>query len=137
VYYTLPIRFDLSAYKKDHIDISELWDSTLAINDTLPIIDPVETPARFPDGEKALWEYMRKNIRYPSPDICVHGRVILRFVITPSGDIENIEVKRSLHPDFDKIAVEMVESMPKWIPGMQNGKPVYSYYILPVTFRLE
>jgi TonB family protein len=123
--------------KESEVDTSSLQDSIPVTTNIHSIIDPVETPAQFPGGDKALWEYMKKNILYPSGDICVQGRVILRFVVTPTGDIENIEVKRSLHPDFDKIAVEMVKSMPKWIPGKQNGIPVHSYYILPVTFKLE
>ena len=34
-------------------------------------------------------------------------------------------------------ALRVVESMPKWNPGMQGGKPVYTQYVLPIMFRLS
>ena len=34
-------------------------------------------------------------------------------------------------------ALRVVESMPKWNPGMQGGKPVNTQYVLPITFRLN
>ena len=34
-------------------------------------------------------------------------------------------------------AVRVVSSMPAWNPGMQGGKPVYTQYVLPITFRLS
>ena len=34
-------------------------------------------------------------------------------------------------------ALRVVGSMPAWIPGMQDGKPVYTQFVLPITFRLS
>ena len=34
-------------------------------------------------------------------------------------------------------ALRVVGSMPAWTPGMQDGKPVYTQYVLPITFRLS
>ena len=34
-------------------------------------------------------------------------------------------------------AVRVVSSMPAWNPGMQDGKPVYTQYVLPVMFKLQ
>ena len=34
-------------------------------------------------------------------------------------------------------ALRVVESMPKWNPGMQGGKPVNTQYVLPIMFRLS
>jgi hypothetical protein len=34
-------------------------------------------------------------------------------------------------------AVRVVSVMPKWTPGMQDGKPVNVQYMLPVMFRLQ
>lgn len=137
VYYNLPVRFDLKAWKKEHpVDVSDLQDSIQA-NPAVEIIDYMETAPQFPGGERALLQYIKERVYYPNPDICVQGRVALRFVVTPSGAIENIEVTRSLHPDFDKVAVDIIKSMPPWIPAKQNGIPVHCYYTVPVTFRLE
>ena len=39
-------------------------------------------------------------------------------------------------PYLDKEAVRVVKSMPRWIPGTQDGKPVNVEYTLPITFKL-
>ena len=43
---------------------------------------------------------------------------------------------RSLDPTCDKEAIRVVKSMPKWIPGKQNGNNVPVYFTLPVVFKL-
>jgi TonB family protein len=136
VYYTLPVKFDLKAWQEEHaVDISDLQDSIPASRATA-IIDRLTTSPQFPGGEKALMQYIAERMYYPAFDGCVQGRVVLRFVVTPCGDIENIEVLRSLHPDFDKVAIDIVKSMPRWTPAQQEGMPVRCYYTLPFLFRL-
>jgi protein TonB len=125
----------LKSYKKYQIDVSDLQDSILVIHDIHSLVDPIETQPEFPGGNDALMQYIKERAYYPSPDICVQGRVVLRFVVMSSGDIKDIEVLRSLHPDFDKIAIEAVKSMPQWIPAKRNGQPVDCYYVLPVSFK--
>ncbi|MBE0651309.1 MAG: energy transducer TonB, partial [Bacteroidales bacterium] len=34
-------------------------------------------------------------------------------------------------------AVRVIESMPKWIPGLQKGKPVRVSYNIPIKFALK
>ena len=43
---------------------------------------------------------------------------------------------KSVDPYLDKEAVRVVKSMPRWIPGTQDGKPVNVEYTLPITFKL-
>lgn len=99
--------------------------------------DPYLLPEIMPEfdgGTEAMLKYIRENLRYPETD--VQGRVVLRFTVTKTGELENIHILRSLAPEFDKEAVRVIQSMPKWIPGKQNGVNVDVYYTLPVTFRL-
>ena len=37
--------------------------------------------------------------------------------------------------DLDKEALRVINKMPLWKPGLQNGKPVSVYFNLPVTFK--
>ena len=53
-----------------------------------------------------------------------------------TGTIDNVTVLRSLDPTCDKEAIRVVKSMPKWIPGKQNGNNVPVYFTLPVVFKL-
>ena len=48
-----------------------------------------------------------------------------------------VKVLRGVDPYLDKEAVRVIMSMPKWIPGKQNGKAVSVKYTIPVMFRLQ
>jgi TonB family protein len=93
----------------------------------------------FPGGDGELMKYLSDNIRYPEVALKnkTQGKVILRFVITKVGTIRKVEVLRSLSPECDKEAIRVVKSLPKWIPGTQDGKHVDVWYTLPVAFKLK
>ena len=102
------------------------------------IIDYIEVKPQFPGGDKALMKWLSENVYYPKEGADdVQGRVFCRFIVEKDGSISDVEVVRSLEPAFDTIAVSIIKSMPKWIPGTQNGKAVRVYYTLPVTFKLQ
>ena len=103
----------------------------------VPFIDGIDPLPQFPGGSKALMQFLLDNLKYPAAEnSCIQGRVVLRFVVTTDGSIENVEVMKSLDPSCDAEAIRVVKAMPKWIPGKQNGKPVSTYYSLPVKFSL-
>lgn len=103
------------------------------------IFDTVEEQASFPGGFSALQGWLRNNLKYPvvAAENGIEGRVIVRFVVSKTGAISNIEVVRSVDPALDKEAVRVVGSMPNWTPGKQNGMAVNSRFTLPVTFKLQ
>jgi protein TonB len=92
----------------------------------------------FPGGETELTDYISKNLKYPkiAKENGIQGKVICRFVITKTGLIEKVEVVRLLDPLCDKEAIRLVKSLPKFIPGKQNGVNVNVWYILPIIFKL-
>ncbi|MDR0940573.1 MAG: energy transducer TonB [Mediterranea sp.] len=111
--------------------------------DPATLINPERTP-QFPGGYDALKRYVEAHAKYPATwdySICVQGRVIIQFVVEADGSVTHPKVMRSLHPELDKVALQMVESMPKWIPGGMwvNGKikPLPMKYTIPVTFRTK
>ena len=100
--------------------------------------EAVEQMPTFPGGETELMKFIRDNLKYPviAQENGIQGRVILRFVVSKTGTIDNVTVLRSLDPTCDKEAIRVVKSMPKWIPGKQNGNNVPVYFTLPVVFKL-
>jgi len=67
----------------------------------------------------------------------IEGKVILQFVVGPTGEITMIKVIRSADPLLDNEAIRVISSMPKWRPGKNNGNPVPVYFSLPVTFQIK
>jgi protein TonB len=63
--------------------------------------------------------------------------VFINFVVEIDGSITDVKVLRGIGGGCDEEAVRVVESMPKWKPGKQRGKPVRVSYNLPVKFTLQ
>ena len=103
------------------------------------VFDVVEQMPSFTGGPSALFEYLSKNIKYPvvAEENGIQGRVIVTFVVERDGSITDVRVVKSVDPSLDKEAQRVVKSMPRWIPGKQNGSAVRVKYTVPVTFRLQ
>ena len=103
------------------------------------VFDVVEQMPSFPGGNAALMKYLGDNIKYPvvAQENGVQGRVVVSFVVERDGSITDVKVVRSVDPSLDREAVRVVSTMPKWIPGKQNGSAVRVKYNVPVAFRLQ
>lgn len=103
------------------------------------IFRAVEQPAEFPGGQAALMKYLNNNIRYPEMAIAndIQGRVHVEFVIERDGSVGHARILKGVDKSLDKEALRVVNSMPRWQPGKNNGVAVRSYFTLPVTFRLQ
>jgi protein TonB len=99
----------------------------------------VENQPEFPGGQAAMMKFLSENIKYPviAQENGIQGRVICNFVVERDGSITDVQVVRGVDPSLDKEAVRVIQSMPKWKPGMQRGKPVRVRFTLPVVFRLQ
>ena len=106
-------------------------------NDT--VYQVVEQMPQFPGGEKALMEYIGKNIVYPveAKEKEIQGRVFINFVIEKDGSVSTVKVLRGIGGGCDEEAVRAVSSLPKWKPGIQKGKPVRVSYQIPILFKLD
>lgn len=100
--------------------------------------EPIENPsenAQYPGGIEALKQFMLRNLR--QPDDIEEGQkviVIARFVVDKMGNISNVEVIQNGREDLDDEVMRVIQKMPRWKPGLQNGNPVSVYFKIPVTF---
>jgi len=103
------------------------------------VFDVVEQMPEFPGGQAALLKWIGDNIKYPAiaEENGIQGRVVCTFVVERDGSVTDVQVARSIDPSLDKEAIRVLKSMPKWIPGKQNGSAVRVKYTVPVTFRLQ
>lgn len=99
----------------------------------------VEQMPEFPGGIKELMDYLGTNVKYPENAMKknVQGRVVVQFVVEKDGSLSEASVIRSIDPDLDAEALRVVQTMPKWKPGMQKGQAVRVKYTLPVSFKLQ
>ena len=100
----------------------------------------VEEKASFMGGDEGTFRnWVQQRVKYPAiaQENGIQGRVSCSFVVNKDGSIVDAEVIRGVDPSLDKEALRVINSMPKWSPGKQRGKPVRVKYTVPVTFRLQ
>jgi protein TonB len=99
----------------------------------------VEQQPEFPGGVQAMYKWLSEHINYPAvaAEEGISGRVIIEFVVSKTGAIENVKIARGRHPALDKEALRVVKAMPNWNPGRNNGVAVKVTYTLPVQFKLQ
>lgn len=101
------------------------------------IFEVVEQQPSFPGGSVNGW--LAEHIKYPvvAAENGIQGRVVVQFVVEKDGSVSQVRVVRGVDPSLDKEAQRVISSMPKWIPGKQNGVSVRSRFTVPVTFKLQ
>lgn len=98
-----------------------------------------EQMPEFPGGMKELLKFLQDNLKYPENAMKnnVQGRVIVQFVVEKDGTLTEFKVARSVDPDLDAEALRVLQTMPKWKPGMQKGQVVRVKFTVPVSFKLQ
>lgn len=116
-----------------------------AQKESIPRIDsegvylvPDEMP-KFPGGMQTMMKYLSTNVKYPleAQKKGVSGRVIIQFVVMEDGTLGQEKVVRGVDPLLDEEALRVVKAMPKWTPGVADGKTVKVRFTIPVMFSLS
>ena len=152
-----PVEVEVLNVVEDDVEVEEIQINTEDDKDVEVVIAPpveapveeeeeevifvvVESMPEFPGGQQALFKYLAENVKYPviAQENGIQGRVICQFVVNKDGSIVDVvAVRSSGEPSLDKEAIRVIQSMPKWKPGKQRGKPVRVKYTVPVNFRLQ
>ena len=99
----------------------------------------VEDMPEFPGGELALRKFIANAIKYPviAQENGIQGKVYVNFVVNKDGSVTDAKIARGVDPSLDKEALRVINSLPKWKPGKQRGKPVRVSYTVPINFVLQ
>ena len=86
-----------------------------------------------------MLQFIGQNVVYPQDAIenRIQGTVMLRFVVSSTGEVTRVEVTRSVDPLLDSEALRVIGSLPRWKPGRQDGNPVPVWFSVPVVFVLR
>jgi periplasmic protein TonB len=109
----------------------------IAIADS--VYTKVDIQPEFPGGYKALGKYVDgKNHNYPAEarKNKIEGKVVVQFIINEDGTCSDFEVVKGIGYGCDEAAVEAFKKMPKWKPGLVNGKPVKVRAQMGYDYRL-
>jgi periplasmic protein TonB len=110
-----------------------------------PVVKADDAPLRwaqvmpeYPGGLEALKKFMLRNLRQPD-DLEAGEKIIVMasFIVNKNGQIEQVKIITGGRPDLNQEVQRVINKMPSWKPGIQNGNTVAVYFNLPVTFMSE
>lgn len=129
------------------MDVDELTDNNPELNfvgteeesSSNGSIGIADVEPQFPGGKNALNQFIMDNVRYPSKaqEKGDDGTVYVEFMVSNTGQLSNIRVRRGVSKELDAEALRIIQLMPNWIPGELKGQPVDVRFTIPINFRLE
>jgi TonB family protein len=124
---TLPIRFRLE----------DPPSFTMIDGDSVYV--EFETPPQYTEGQEALEQYLKENLKYPElgNDSCLVGDMDLQVLIQPDGLVKVLDVNdfNRLGFDFQFEAIRaLTATFGQWTPAVFEGRPVPAALDLSVTF---
>ena len=119
--------------------VSMIFDEAAAAADGDEVCLSAEKYPEFPGGTTALFDFINKNVKYPKSarDKGIEGRVFVQFVVEKDGGLSSFTVLRGVSDELDAEAIRVLKAMPKWKPGMNDGKPVRVQFTMPFNFKLS
>ncbi|SFW60303.1 energy transducer TonB [Chitinophaga sancti] len=112
-----------------------------------PVTDPtgtiyhkVDVPPEFVGGDDARDRFLTQNIHYPrsAQEKGASGTVIVQFVIDENGNVLNPTSQSPyLDTSLQRESIRVVQLMPKWKPGLLDGKEVKVRFYLPIKYTLQ
>ncbi len=120
-------------------NVTEAIPQTTALpQDTAAVLRTVEQLPEFPGGIVEFMKWLTRNLHYPpiAQQQKIQGKVVVSFIINKDGSIASPRIVTSADPILDREAMRVVRMMPRWKPGMENGKPCRTMFAIPVNFQL-
>ncbi len=98
----------------------------------------VEKMPQFVGGESARIKFLTDNIKYPkkAKEEGIRGTVFMSFIINTDGSVSDVKVLRGISRECDLEAIRVVNLMPNWIPGCNNGKRVRVQFTMALKYDL-
>ncbi|MBF1055272.1 MAG: energy transducer TonB [Prevotellaceae bacterium] len=118
-------------------DVTEALPQVPITKDSV-VLKTVEQLPEFPGGIVQFMKWLTRNLRYPpiAQSQRIQGKVVVSFIINKDGSIASPTIVQSVDPILDREALRVVKMMPRWKPGLQNGKPCRTMFAIPVNFQL-
>lgn len=134
---------DASLLREELADLLAVRKSVDDINTTSQkgqvVFVPFEKQPEFPGGIEKFYEVVRSHIKYPEQmrESSIEGKVFVQFVVEKDGSVTDFKTIRDPGYGSEEEAKRVMALLPKWNPGIQNGRPVSVKYLMPITFKLD
>lgn len=99
----------------------------------------VEVMPEYPGGMSAFYQFLQQHLDYPTLDRIngLEGRVYVQFIVEKDGSLTDFTIVRGGTPRMQRESIRVLQQMPAWIPGQQQGQKVRVYFVVPINFVLR
>lgn len=98
----------------------------------------IEELPEFPGGHSAFIKWIDDNLKYPdgSRKKKAKGQVVISFIVDSKGAIQDLKLEHGVEREIDLAAMTLFNKMPKWKPGIKDGKPCATMVAVPINFEM-
>ncbi len=131
--------FAVSCVQKDEANITAQEKQVLNAPRN-EIFTEVEQPPTFAGGTTAMNKYLSESIKYPENAVKngVSGTIFVTFIIRADGSIDEVKtIGDKVGSGLEEESIRVVREMPKWKPGVQNGRKVDVLFNIPIRYTLQ
>ena len=112
-------------------------EAPINLNDaeTLKIVEQLP---EYPGGMVEFMKWLTAMLKYPDAALKrkIEGKVMVSFIVNADGSISDIKLVQGAHKLLDDEALRVVRLMPKWKPGLEDGRPCRSMISIPIVFEI-
>ena len=102
--------------------------------DTSKVFTNVDQVPEFAGGREKFLSYVNGEIKKSSRKDTTSGSVIVVSTIEKDGTFTNCKAIKSLNPEADSLALNIVRRSPKWQPAIKDGQIVRCKYSVVIRF---
>ena len=90
-------------------------------------------------GQLAIVLAIQKAVRYPAMALRnqVEGKVFVSFTVDSKGEVTDVKIVKGLGSGLDEETMRAIKTLPRFIPGKQNGREVSVSFTVPVTYKIQ
>ncbi len=120
-------------------EIEEMEPDVLAPVNPEPVdYQVVEQLPEFPGGASAFMKWITANVKYPkfAQERKLEGKVVISFLVDTEGNVTRMKIEKSNNRELGVAVLRVMETMPKWKPGISKGKPCTTMVAVPINFEI-
>ncbi len=99
------------------------------------VYEVVEQMPEFPGGQDSLRKFIHRNFKYPENsenERKSKSTIYVTFIVDKEGMVKQATIFKGINSELDKEAKRVVNKMPRWKPGKNNGETVAVRVNLPI-----
>lgn len=87
---------------------------------------------------RGIMNHIARNFVFPKEarEKSIQGKIFINMVIEKDGTIKDVTVKRGVDPLLDQAGVDVIKSLPRMQPALDEGQPVRIQYTVPINANL-